>query len=128
MSEKERLKIMIALAMYESKYGKKDMEANDHYESDYIYKRNSVTRVLVFLGFLIVLLFYILHLFLMDEETLFSMDIKSAVITAGIILCALMVFYTLLGWRIYGREYENAIRRVENCFMLMDELNKDEDR
>ena len=123
MINPNRIKIMTALALYDKDFGRKDKIANENLRRDYVFKKNNSIRMGVFLGFLICLLFYGLHLMFIQEADIITMDWQLFFRKIVLVLAVVMVVYTVICTIKYSKEYNRAAKRYESYFKLMDCLD-----
>ncbi|MDR0957691.1 MAG: hypothetical protein LBM16_00550, partial [Clostridiales bacterium] len=69
--DENKIKIMAKLAVYDKRTSENDLKKTSHFRHDYVYKRNSSIRLGVFIGTLIIAVFYALHLATINELDLF---------------------------------------------------------
>ncbi|MEA4816054.1 MAG: hypothetical protein VB120_04255 [Lachnospiraceae bacterium] len=125
MPEKRKIKIMTALAIYDEKYGKKDRLADENFKSDYIYKRNSSLRVGIVIGYILIFMFYMIIKVFSGNIEIVDFDYMLYVKIWGIPLAVILVFYTILGHFIFGREYKESQERLTGYHELMKILHKE---
>lgn len=123
MVDKRKIRIMTGLAVYDKHYGRKDRLIEGHYRRDYIYKKNCWTRICIVFGFCILLGFYAMDLIFVNEIDFFTFDFVMAAKKAGFLLLALLVFYSLIGRYLYGKEYDSAERRLTSYYALIEKLD-----
>lgn len=118
MLNEEKIRIMTAMAAYEKKYGSHDRTADSYYMGDYIFKKNSWTRILIFIGAILVFLFYLVMNIVNENMDIFTMDFKEVLFKFGVILIILMVVYTAMGTAINKKKYDEAQERLKELDYL----------
>ncbi|MCL2575642.1 MAG: hypothetical protein FWE33_04335 [Defluviitaleaceae bacterium] len=127
MIDKERIRLMAKMAVYDKKGFERDAQANQYFRHDFIYKKNMALRFSVGVGCLILALFYFLHMLVIQERDIFTLDFRAEFVALAIFAIVVMVFYSLIGTIIFTREFLLAQRRVEEYFGLMRQLNGEAD-
>jgi uncharacterized membrane protein len=124
MVDLDRIKLMTKMALYDKKHGAKDRKITDYYRADYIYRKNAVNRIsgLVALGLIFSLV--ILDMFYVKEIDIFSLNYKAFAIKWGLIVIANFVLYTIIGTIKYGREYDQAQKRMKKYYSMLSRLDK----
>ena len=120
---KERIIIMSKLAVYDKNYGEKDKAAAKFFRTDYVYRKNMWARFYVFAGCLMTAALYALRVFVVDGYDFFGYDYAGTLMSAGALVLAVMVAYTLIGTKIYVSEYNRSVRRLGNYLELIKLLN-----
>ena len=123
MHDKQKIIIMSKLAMYDKRDFQRDSMANHYFRTDYIYKRNMSMRFFLGIGCLILMLFYVMYLFAMDNADVFSVDYQTEALRLLALVLVVMVAYSFIGTIIYTREFVLAQRRVNKYFALMEQLD-----
>jgi len=111
MYDRERIIIMSKLAVYDRDH-RDDYKKEQYFRHDYNYKQNTWTRIYVFIGALILVVFYFLHKTAMSGTEFFALDLVSELIGAGIFMVVVQVIYTGIGTIINITEYEKAQNRL----------------
>ncbi|MCL2171809.1 MAG: hypothetical protein FWB71_06590 [Defluviitaleaceae bacterium] len=124
MHNKDKIRIMAKMAVYDKRGFEKDAKSNHYFRHDYIYKKNMHMRFFLGIGCVFLMGFYVLRLFAAEEIDLFTADyfgILMRLLGASLVI---LVAYSFIGTIIYTREYELAQRRVRRYFALMNELTE----
>jgi len=124
MLNEDKIKVMTAMAVYEEKYGKQDRIADSYYMGDYIFKKNSWTRILIFIGFIILAGFYLGYNILNENIDLFSTDFESVIVKVVIVLIILLIIYTSIGTAINKKKYNDSQARLEKLAYLQKIFNQ----
>lgn len=124
MIDQRKIRIMTGLAIYDKHYGRKDRMIESNFRRDYIYKKNCITRICVTIGFCILLGFYAMDLFFINEIDFFTFDFVWEAKKAGFVLIVLLVFYSLMGRYLHGKEYDQAERRLTSYHSLIEKLHE----
>ncbi len=118
--------LMTQLALYERKYGKKDLEKSNFYKQDYIYLRSMWTRLFAVLGAVILIFIYcflrIGSLGLEETVTFIKNNYKNF---AYFIIFVFLV-YTVIGKIIYSKEFNRSEKRKEQETNGIYNQNKEE--
>ena len=112
MPNKREIKIMTALAVYDDKYGEKDRLSGENFKGDYIYKKNCSLRLGIVAGYLLIFVFYMTAGLFSGDVDIVSFDYMHYIKSWGLPLAAILVFYTVLGHFIFGREYKESQERL----------------
>ena len=124
MLNEEKIKLMTAMAVYEEKYGKQDRIADSYYMGDYIFKKNSWTRILIFAAFVILALMYVGFNLINENVDFFSSDFTGMIVKILIVLVILMIIYTSIGTAINKKRYNDAEMRLEKLEYLKKLLER----
>ena len=124
MLNEDKIKVMTAMAVYEEKYGKQDRIADSYYMGDYIFKKNSWTRILIFIGFVILAFFYLGYNILNENIDFFSEDFSGIIFKVVIVLIILLIIYTSIGTAINKKKYNDAQNRLEKLAYLQKIFNQ----
>ena len=124
MVDPKRIILMTKFAVYDKRYGVKDRRINQFFMGDYVYYKNSGTRLSVLLGSVIALFFYWMHRIVIDGIDIFELDFRDAIIRSLLFIGAAMVVYTVIGTKKAVSEYRDAMARIDNYFILLSRLDK----
>ena len=113
MIDKNKIKLMTIMAVYDKNHGDKDRQIEGYYKNSYIYKKNCVTRIGVIFGIFILFCFYVLDNLIVREFDFAGFDYLSAIVKWGIFTISLLVIYTIIGTIKFGKEYEEAEKRLK---------------
>ena len=122
MIDKDKIKIMTRMAVYDERHGEADRRINEYFRHDYVYRKNSWTRFYVFLGGCMLLSLYWLQKWAEEGIDIFTLDYKRELLDAGVFLGILMLIYTLISSQLGLLEYNRAQKRLEKYFALADIL------
>lgn len=122
MIDKKKIRIMTAMAIYDKYYGDKDRKIDGHYRADYIYKKNSFTRLSVLTGIIILCGIYAINLIFNGNFDITEFNYIYEAEIFGVALVGILILYTIISSHIYGKEYDDAQQRLENYSYLMDML------
>jgi len=120
----EKIRIMTKLAIYDKRYFEKDSKANSYFRHDYIYKQNMRMRFFLALGCIILIFFYILHIIMIQEIDIFSINFIQLSLRLLFFVFIVMIAYSFLGTILYTREFLKSQRRISKYFRFMDELSE----
>jgi len=115
---------MSKLAVYEKNDARKDLRKMSYYRHDYVYKRNMGLRLCFAMGSFIIIIFYMLHKFAIEEADIFALDIAAEAMTVVSIIVAMLLISSLLGTVKYNLEYEQATKRMKRYQTLLGLLEK----
>ncbi|MBS4959924.1 MAG: hypothetical protein KHZ62_03775 [Clostridiales bacterium] len=124
MIDRNKIRTMAILAVYDKKFGSKDRKIENNYKGDYIYKNNCINRIGVTIGFFIIICFYVFHLLFFTEFDITTFDYRGFVEKCGIAWLLLLLIYTIIGHFVYGREYDLAEKRLKGYEILIRHLDK----
>ena len=119
ITEEHQLKTMLMtqLALYEKRFGRQDMSVFSFFRRDYIYRKNTWTRIFVFMGAVIMLGLYWFHrIFVLGMEINYMdfEDIQQYVIEALLFLAAVLAVYTLIGTVQGAHQYHKVHQRTDH--------------
>lgn len=124
MLNERRVKHMVKLAAYESKYGERDMKASSYFKKDYISFNMLCSMLWVTLAY--VILVGLLGLAYM-EPILENLTIESAIAyVAGVVVVyvILLVFYGIISARFYKKKHTSARRNLKKFKHDLEILEK----
>ena len=121
--DKNKIRIMSQLAVYDKKGFEKDASANDYFRHDFIYKKNMSMRFHVGAGILILAIFYFLYLLSVREEDIFGLNFQVELVRFLTFAVIVMIAYSFIGTIIFTREFLRSQKRVRAYFKLMSELS-----
>lgn len=128
MLDKERIKIMTVMAVYDKHSGRKDREAEKYFRGSYIYRKNCLTRIGVFAGVVVLFMFYVVQNIFITEFDFANFNYMGAAIKWAIFLIAMIIIYTVVGTIKYGREYDLADKRLKGYNYLVKMLEKTQEK
>ncbi|MDR2168148.1 MAG: hypothetical protein LBE35_09925 [Clostridiales bacterium] len=126
MIDKDKIRIMAKMAVYDKKGFERDARANQYFRHDFIYKRNMQMRFHLGIGCIILAIFYIMYLLLVREHDLFALNFQAEAIRLLTFVIVIMVGYSFIGTIVFTREFLVSQKRVEAYFALMKELSGEE--
>ena len=126
--DKEKIIIMAKMAAYDKRDFSRDARANQYFRHDFIYKKNMSIRFGIGIGCIILVLFYALHLLVVQGVDIFALDFQTEGIRIAIFIIIVMIGYSFLGMVIFTREFIISSRRINKYFALMNQLNGSEDK
>lgn len=113
MIDKNKIKLMTIMAVYDKNHGDKDRQIEGFYKGSYVYRKNCVTRIGVIFGIFILFCFYVLDNLIVREFDFAGFDYLSAIVRWGLFTISLLVIYTIIGTIKFGKEYEEAAKRLK---------------
>ena len=122
--DKSKIKLMTFMAIYDKKYGFEDKKITEYYRADYVYKRNCVSRIMITLAYLIILGFYACYIMFVNDEIFFNMDINVFIRNVAIVWFLIMVLYTIIGNVANRKKYDDANKRMNLYYAMMESLEK----
>ncbi|MCT4543382.1 MAG: hypothetical protein N4A63_07555 [Vallitalea sp.] len=120
---KEKVKIMTNLAIYEKNLGKDDFTVNNFFKSNYISYNNFKTRLGVAIAMCIIFAGDLMRRITKDINNITEIDYVSIGIRYLIILAIVLTIYTILSTFIYKKRYKNAETRIEKYKKLINKLD-----
>ncbi len=120
----KKIVLMSQLSLYEKKYGKDDIKKSNFYKSDFVYLKNMWTRAFALVGACLLIILYYIN---MSSQIGFEgmiLYIKDNYMKTVYFLLGVIVFYSVLGSFMYGRDYKESKRRVESYARLLGKINK----
>lgn len=126
MFDRQKIIIMSKLAVYDKNYAREDRKKAEYFRHDYVYRQNLGTRFYVFIGSVIVILFYLVHKIVIDSlDILYITDDTALVlIGSGIFMLLVQFFYSMMGMLFHSREYNDAQQRISEYFENLNKLEK----
>ena len=123
MYNREKIRIMSLMAIYDKKDFQRDAKAGQYFRHDFIYKKNMRMRFFLGIGCIILLFFYAMYLMAIEEADIFALDFQAEGMRVLFVALLIMVSYSFLGTIIYTREYIKSEKRVDAYFDLMRQLH-----
>jgi len=123
MTEKGKLIAMSRLAVYEKKHGRADRRVTSFFRTDYIYRKNFMSRLCAFFGCVILLVFYFLNKIAVDQADLTTLDYRQLAFRAVVFVIVVMFAYTLITSIKSMREYDAASARQNKYYARLNRLN-----
>jgi len=124
MIQKGKIIAMSKLAAYEKSRGRADRRVTSFFRTDYIYRKNFMSRLCAFLGCVILLIFYLLNKVAVDQADLTALDYRSLIFKAVVFAIVVMFAYTLITSIRSMREYDAASSRQERYYANLYRLNE----
>lgn len=124
MVDKNKIRLMTKLSLHEKQYNNKDKKINEYYRNDYIYKKNAINRIYIFVGLCLISLLMMLDMFYVKEIDILTLDYKALAFKFVIIFFLIMIGYTIIGMFKYGKEYDEAQKRYKRYFSMLNVLDK----
>ena len=123
MIDKQKVIIMSKLAAYDKYHAHKDRKKAEYFRHDYVYKRNIGVRFTALIGSLIVILFYFAHRIIIEKIDVFDItgEIMTDIIKAIVFIIAVQFIYSMIGFLIFSKEYNDSQDRINDYF---DNLNR----
>lgn len=129
MLNEERVKLMVKLASYEEKEGKKDFKISSYYKKDYVSFNRWLSLLWVTVGYAMVAgLIGIAYMDTILEGLTFAKAILLAAALLALYLVVLIIYWIVAG-RIYQKQHSEARRRVKrysNNLLLLERLYEKE--
>ena len=125
MHDPRKIITMTKMALYDKEAAEEDANIDNFFRHDYIYRQNMWLRLYVFLGCLAIIALYILHLIIVKQVDLFTLnleDIRSMLIKGAAFILITQAIYTIIGTIQYTIKYERSQKRMKAYFALVDEL------
>ena len=123
MYDKEKIRIMSKMAVYDKRDFDRDARAGQYFRHDFIYKRNMQMRFFLGIGCIILLFFHVMYLLAIEGADIFAMDFQTEAIRLLFFALLLMTGFSIIGTIIYTREFLIAERRINAYFALMRKLD-----
>ena len=123
MYDKDKIRIMSKMAIYDKRDFDKDAKAGQYFRHDFIYKKNMRMRFFLGIGCVILLFFYVMYLLAIEGADIFAMDFQAEAIRLLFFAILLMIGYSFIGTIIYTREFLISERRINAYFALMRKLD-----
>jgi uncharacterized membrane protein len=120
---KEKVKIMTNLAIYEKNVGKEDFTVNGHFKSNYISYNNFKTRLGILVAMCIILGGDLMRRVTRDLNSLGDINYISLGIKYLVILVVVLAFYTVISTIIYRKRYRSAEIRIAKYKKLLNKLD-----
>ena len=120
--DKERVILMSKLALYDKRFGKKDRKANEYFNGDYVYIKNSWTRFFVFVGCLLALALRWLYLLSEVDWDFMVINIQAELISAAVFIGAALFAYTIISSKIAYKEHKEASERVQRYYLMLSKI------
>jgi hypothetical protein len=124
MINQQKLILMSKLAVYDKRFAAADKKANDYFRGDYVHHKNARTRLFVFLGAVILLVFYWTHKIVVDKVDVLSLDLLAELRNNGVFILIALAFYTCVGWVREVSNYGECMERLRVYSSLLGRLDK----
>jgi len=122
--DKEKIKLMSKLAIYEKNYGSIDEKMNGYYKSDYVYFQNWWARIsAVIAGFFIVGLFFLQKIFI-EKIGIFDLNYKEYGIRIAAFILILMAVYSFISSYVNGKKYDESQERIKQYMEMLKQLDE----
>ena len=115
---------MAKMAVYDKHCGEEDRAVFAYFRRDYIYRKNTWTRLCVFIGGGMLLGIYWLYQIFIAGIDLQTIDIQQSMLDSVLFLGAVLAFYTLVGTIQGTRQYHLAQKRVEHYITMLQKLDR----
>jgi len=126
MYDKDKIILMSKLAVYDEGEGIADMKKGRYFRRDYVYKQNMKTRFYTFLGSVVLICFYLIHITAVGGKDIFLMlstgEYTGVLIGMIVFIVCVQVFYTVIGTVIHNAAYEKSKKRLDGYISLLTEL------
>ena len=124
MLNEERVKHMVKLALYETKYGEEELKTSSYYKKDYIsyHVLRSVLLAVIAYVLVAVLLGLAFLSTLMEHLTVRTILLVGVVAIA--LFVGLLVTYIILPKKLYKRRHARAYHRVKKFKQDLEELER----
>ena len=119
---------MTRLALYDKHEGPADRAANDYFRHDYIYRNNLGTRLAVGFGGLIILGFYWIRTFFLNQMDIFELDFQQIITDSLLFILAILAVYSLIGTIQGTRKYYLVQKRLAQYQALVRQLERLDER
>jgi hypothetical protein len=123
MYDKDKIRVMSKMAVYDKRDFERDARASQYFRHDYIYKKNMRMRFFLSIGFIILILFYVLYLLAIEGADPFTLDFQAEAIRLLFFGFLLMIGYSFIGTIVYTREFLRSEKRMNAYFSLMRQLD-----
>jgi len=124
MLDKERIKGMVKLSLYEQGRGKEYLKISGYFKKDYVSFNTLLTGLWVTLGFVLIAILYVL----VEIETLLAElsveTIVSLVRNFGIIYLIVLVVFCVISSIVHRQRHKKAKRHVKNYYRDLGHLEK----
>ena len=128
MIDKNRIRLMSKMALYDKKGIEEDIKTTQFFRHDFIYKENMKMRFYLGLGCVIVAFLYVIHRMAVEGIDILTFDFQVELIRFVVFVLMVMVLYSIIGTIIFTRKFQKAQKRAKAYFSLMEQLdNEDED-
>ena len=123
MYDKNKIRVMTALALYDQKYGEKDRSITGYAKWAYVALKNLKMRLLLTLAYVIAWCFYSGYLLFGTTKFVDGDFIKSTARNFIIGFVIIMVLYTVIGIKRNTNEYKKAKVRDEKYIGILEMLD-----
>lgn len=120
---KEKVKIMTKLAIYEKNVGKEDFSVNSYFKSNYVSYNNFKTRLGIAFAMLIIFAGDLMRRVSKDLNNILEFDYVRIGITYLVILVVILIIYTIISTMIYKKRYKKAEIRIGKYKKLLSKLD-----
>ena len=125
MIDKNKIKLMTIMAVYDKNHGDKDRQIEGYYKNSYIYKKNCVTRIGVIFGIFILFCFYVLDNLIDTNKYDYVVQDKNSPVFLSLAAMAeckhFIIGNTTFGWWAqYLSEFENKMVIAPSKWMAID--------
>lgn len=124
MVDKEKVKLMTKLAMYEQNKGKNDLKMMNFYKSDYV--SSKVFKINIILTLFIISIFGINFTmkFIENINIIYKENIMRLGVIYGIIWFVLIICSSIISSRVYKRKFTEASSRIEDYEKMLSKLQE----
>ncbi|QUI21573.1 hypothetical protein HZI73_04375 [Vallitalea pronyensis] len=121
---KEKVKIMTHLAIYEKNIGQEDFAVNNFFKSNYVSYQNFKTRLSVAIALCIFFGIDLIQKVTKDLNKITEFDFIGIGIKYLIILAVVLTVYTIISTMIYRKRYKSAEIRIGKYKKLLGKLDQ----
>jgi hypothetical protein len=124
MPDREKILLMVKLALYDKRHGDADRAVFRFYRRDYIYRLNMMTRLSVAAGALILLALYWMHQILIENADFTEINYAQGAYDGAVFVLTVMAVYTVLGTMQATRRYYLCQRRMARYNAMLAQLDR----
>lgn len=121
---KEKVKIMTHLAIYEKNVGKEDFDVHGYFKSNYVSYQNFKTRLGVIFAMCVIFGLDLAQKLMKDLNKITEFDYVGIGIKYLIILAVVLTIYTIISTLIYRKRYRSAEIRIGKYKKLLKKLEQ----
>ncbi len=121
---KEKVKMMTHLAIYEKNVGKEDFGVNNFFKSNYVSYQNFKTRLGVAIAMCILFSIDLYQRLMKDLNKITEFEFIGMGIKYLIILVVVLTVYTIISTIIYKKRYKSAEIRIGKYKKLLSKLDQ----
>lgn len=124
MVNKEKIKIMTKMAIYDNKAQQEDKLVKKYFKKDYISLNNLKEIFFATVFFVIIVGISFIGNVLGENIDIFEMNYKAMIINVVIKYVVMLVVVILISTRIYSRIYDKAKKKLDNYNYNLELLQK----